>query len=170
MFSRPTHTKKAGRKQSTTSSHEEYTASCPDTALTKATMKRSAATQPEQAAQIRRGVHPRIRRKPPQYGGYSIQIVEENCKQCFPSTLVDIQHTCSNRRNPGMAKGNHKEAASVSSITKRAERLCALDGAEQLTLKRVHDTWEDLTEHVEETLSSRGQSNALMMWPNTFVT
>ena len=114
-------------------------------------MKRSAVTQPEQTARIRRGVHPRIWRTPLLYSGYSIQIVGEDRKQRVPSALVDSQHTGSNRRNPEMSKGSHKEAASVNGIIKRAVQMCALDGVEQLTLKRVHDTWEDLTEHVEET-------------------
>ena len=36
--------------------------------------------------------------------------------------------------------------------------MCAQDGAEELTLKRVQDTWEDLIEHVKEVVGDMGHT------------
>ena len=110
--------------------------------VSQATMKRSAVTQPEQTARIRRGVHPRIWRKPLPYSGYSSQIVGEDRKQRVPSALVDSQHTSPNCRNPEMSRDSYKEAALVNGIITGAVQMRTLDGVAQLTRQRVQDTFE----------------------------
>ena len=117
--------------------------------------KRESSTPPAQPPKRRKLLALGPKKRPPRTEETR---VEASHKQGFVSTLVDIQRTCSNRKDPALAKDSHKEAAFVSSITKRAERLCAQDGAEELTLKRVQDTWEDLIEHVKEVVGDMGHT------------
>ena len=79
-------------------------------------------------------------------------------KQALVDMLVGIQRICSQhltswdgrQMESKQLQKTQNDPAFIESITRRATRLCAPDAAEELTLKRAIDTWEDLYQYMQE--------------------